>query len=699
MFTTSLLPRRQLLLRRILAEFTTDERGRFLVVTGPHGVNKEHFIREFAAELGEFEINYLLKKKPRQKIVVVDDIHLAAPEDIQRTLALVHTKGLIVLSTAPHRISGATDVLALPPLTVPETATLARQLVGHCTPATAHRLNDAAGGLPQLIRELLDANPIDHWSVDSPTLTVPEHWVSSMDVSDPVLREVARHPYFEGCPLGNLMADEQVENGTLSYDNGILRFRRPEDRTLVRAATPPSQVTFPLPWEAEWEATEGSVDKHIEAGNLPLARLHVEALPAEDAPLQRAMLALYGGQSFEADFKPSNLAAFHGLATWNPAALRGVNPTFDMMADALETGHYTLVEAPRDPAEKQIHNFISGWLALVYDDPLSARRALSQPGPSDLVGLWQSAFLARAHYVLGNFQEAASVVERGLATGDRTGASLLEPVHLWTGAQVAAMTGRSELARHYLQRLTVPDDAFLMQKLSASMGRLITAALTSDTRTAALAGDRMASIVYTTNTQQPGFWAWEDMYAISLIRSGRIDAAAAVMDGIPDATIPSLRARNLVPQANIEIQRGSTARGVKMLSEAVDLITSVHLPAYEARILFEYGLVLRRLGRRSQAAEMFTRAEEVFTAMGAVSLVARCQGERKVAGMGGPRRSAQGLTPQEEQITALVVDGCSNQEVARELSLSTKTVEYHLTRVYKKFGVSSRTELRESLKL
>ncbi|ANE04618.1 helix-turn-helix domain-containing protein [Corynebacterium crudilactis] len=686
MFTTSLLPRRQLLLRRLLAEFTTDRRGRFLVVTGPHGVNKEHFIREFATKLGEFEVNHRLKKKPRLGIVVVDDIHLAEREDIEKTLTLVHTKGLIVLSTAPHRISGATDLLALPPLTVPETALLARQIVGHCTPATAHRLNDAAGGLPQLIRELLDAAPIDHWSTERPSLTVPEHWVTDIDVKDAVLREVASHPFFDGCPVDDLDVDAHVEHGTLIHENGILRFHSPEVRTLVRASTPPSKAQHPR---------EESVEKLIESGNLPLARLHVEALPHSQAAEQRAFLALYGGQSFEAQSD----SPFYALATWDPIALRGINPTFDMFADALDTGSYTKANCPQDPAQQQIHNFISGWLALVYDDPLNARRLLSRKGPSDLVGLWQSAFLARAHYVLGEFQEASAVVERGLATGDRTGASLLEPVHLWTGAQVAAMSGRTELANHYLQRLTVPEDAFLIQKLSASMGKLITASMTSDTRTASLAGDRMASVVYTTNTQQPGFWAWEDMYAISLIRTGRIDAAAAVMDGIPDSTIPSLRARNLVPQANIEIQRGSTARGVKMLSEAVELISTVNMPAYEARILFEYGLVLRRMGRRSQAAEIFTRAEEVFIAMGAVTLAARCHGEKKVAGVGGARRSAQGLTPQEEQITALVVDGYSNQEVARELSLSAKTVEYHLTRVYKKMGVTSRAELRELLKV
>lgn len=166
----------------------------------------------------------------------------------------MHTKGLTVLATAPHRIPGATDLLALPPLTVPETALLARQIVGHCTPTTAHRLNDAAGGLPQLIRELLDATPIDHWSNDRPTLTLPEHWVTDIDIKNPVLREVASHPFFDGCPIGDLDADAFVEDGTLIHENGTLRFRSPEERTLVRASTP-----------HRWQEARGSGNRRREA--------------------------------------------------------------------------------------------------------------------------------------------------------------------------------------------------------------------------------------------------------------------------------------------------------------------------------------------------------------------------------------------------------------------------------------------------
>ena len=58
-----------------------------------------------------------------------------------------------------------------------------------------------------------------------------------------------------------------------------------------------------------------------------------------------------------------------------------------------------------------------------------------------------------------------------------------------------------------------------------------------------------------------------------------------------------------------------------------------------------------------------------------------------------PDRPADTLTPQEEAVTQLVARGLSNREVAAELFVAEKTVQYHLTRVYAKLGVRSRTEL------
>lgn len=118
------------------------------------------------------------------------------------------------------------------------------------------------------------------------------------------------------------------------------------------------------------------------------------------------------------------------------------------------------------------------------------------------------------------------------------------------------------------------------------------------------------------------------------------------------------------------------------------------MPTYLARVLFEYGQALRRYGRRSQADEIFARAGEVYAEIGAPVMVRRCESERRASGVGERLESRLGLTPQEEQIALLVADGASNRSVAQQLTLSTKTVEYHLTRVYKKLGVTDRRGLR-----
>lgn len=736
MLTTGSLPRRLQLQRRLLADIASGRHGRFILVTGPKGVDKERFIRELAIQLGDFQVltQPALRGFSRPTVptvILAGQVHRAT--NLDEVLAVVHDVSapqVIILGTAPHSIDEATEVVSLSPLNVSETQQLVVQTVGVCSPRTAHRIHDASGGLPQLIRELLSAAPMEHWAGHhpgnagrntDPIIIIPEHWGR---YSGELLQVVASYP-LDGALLLELpehlgeQLDIEVSRGVLAVSSGRVYFSRPEVRAVVRSSTPPSLArALSIHHDvSDWDSSEQLVDTLFARGDLPLARMH-----AQDLPQARPELSLYEGQATTTanllrGAQPSALTALQSLASWQPQGIRAFadDPaqkdshdaaSFRLLADALEfSTRPQPLPTPDTVLEKQLRTFITGWLALVFDDPTQARQLLSHRwrGDSDLLGLWQDAFLARAHYVLGEFSAASAVVERGLATGDRTGTPLLEPVLLWTGAQVAGLSGHAELSRHYLSRMNVTNsDSFMIQKLPSAMGRMIVSTMMSDTRTAALAGEQLASIAYTTDTQQPGFWAWEDMYAVSLIRSGRVDTAALVMEENLErhnaSGILSLRARNLVPRANIEIQRGATARGVKMLSEAVDAITSVNMPAYEARILFEFGLVLRRMGRRSQAAEMFTRAEEVFNAMGAITLAARCAGERKVSGLGGTRRSAQGLTPQEEQITALVVEGASNSDVARELSLSTKTVEYHLTRVYRKFGVTGRVDLRAVLK-
>jgi DNA-binding NarL/FixJ family response regulator len=117
------------------------------------------------------------------------------------------------------------------------------------------------------------------------------------------------------------------------------------------------------------------------------------------------------------------------------------------------------------------------------------------------------------------------------------------------------------------------------------------------------------------------------------------------------------------------------------------------LPTYElARTLLLHGSILRRRQRKREAHDALERAAAIFERLGAQAYAERARSE--LARIGG-RTVAAGdeLTETERLVAELVAQGLSNKEVAAALSLSPKTVEWNLSKVYAKLGVRSRTEL------
>jgi DNA-binding NarL/FixJ family response regulator len=115
-----------------------------------------------------------------------------------------------------------------------------------------------------------------------------------------------------------------------------------------------------------------------------------------------------------------------------------------------------------------------------------------------------------------------------------------------------------------------------------------------------------------------------------------------------------------------------------------------------ARAQLLYGEWLRRQGRRIDAREQLRTAHDLLAAIGMEAFAERARIELRATGERARTRTADTrdqLTPQEAQISRLVVQGHTNREIATQLFISPSTVEYHLGKAFRKLDVKSRTQL------
>ena len=114
-------------------------------------------------------------------------------------------------------------------------------------------------------------------------------------------------------------------------------------------------------------------------------------------------------------------------------------------------------------------------------------------------------------------------------------------------------------------------------------------------------------------------------------------------------------------------------------------------PFERARTLLALGTVQRRAHHKRAARETLELAAESFDRLGARLWEAKARAElRRIGGRAAPKSD---LSETERQIVALVVAGRTNREAAAELHLSPNTVAWNLSKIYRKLGVRSRTEL------
>jgi DNA-binding NarL/FixJ family response regulator len=179
------------------------------------------------------------------------------------------------------------------------------------------------------------------------------------------------------------------------------------------------------------------------------------------------------------------------------------------------------------------------------------------------------------------------------------------------------------------------------------------------------------------------------------MRTGRLDEARAAFAPLAAFAGPGAPSWSLALAARCRALLAEDD-GEAEFEEALRLHLEAKRPFDHARTELLYGEFLRRRRRRVEARMHLRAAVDAFDDIGAAPWAERARAELRASGESAQRHEAGGLadlTPQELQIARLVGEGASNKEVAGQLFLSPRTVEYHLRKVFMKLGISSRAEL------
>ncbi len=308
--------------------------------------------------------------------------------------------------------------------------------------------------------------------------------------------------------------------------------------------------------------------------------------------------------------------------------------------------------------------------------------------------LWELSWL---ELWAGRWETAAAYAARARDIGLQYGVEKNQD--FIPSAWVAAHRGQFELARQEAERglkLCEEQIGFYPPLLQAVPGLVALWSGDAATGTDCLEkADRQARVL---GWGSPDARPWTADYAEALLELGRVDEAVRVIDRWEADATRLGRDRVL---ANVTRCRGLVAAARGALDEAtsfLELAVGRHHEVGDvfgrARALLALGMILRRARQKRAARDAIGAALADFEDLGAATWVERARDE---LGRIGGRTREEGLTAAERRVAVLVAAGRTNREVAAQLFLGERTVAGHLTRVYTKLGVRSRTELARRL--
>ncbi len=313
------------------------------------------------------------------------------------------------------------------------------------------------------------------------------------------------------------------------------------------------------------------------------------------------------------------------------------------------------------------------------------------------------AFLqaCRAHLDirLGRVESALSAADESQELAEATGQIGWLTLTTATLGWAAALTGDEAAARQCIAEAAEFATAFGTESIHAYTGTALGALELALGRPEAAieAIEPVDAMMSRHGAVEPHAVPWAPDLIESYIRAGRLDKAKAALERF-EAAGPWTAAPVWLEAAAARY-RGLLAPPDDVddkFNQAMSWHDRSPSPFERGRTDLCWGERLRRDGRRIDARARLGSAIEAFDEAGARLWAERARRELAATGLRLPARPAdepQRLTPQESRAAALVGEGATNREVAAAMFISTKTVEYHLRKIFVKLGVRSRSEL------
>jgi DNA-binding CsgD family transcriptional regulator len=489
----------------------------------------------------------------------------------------------------------------------------------------------------------------------------------------------------EAGPLDQLQAAE-VERlrGQIAFD----QCPGAAPRLLLRAARRLEPLSAAQARETHLEALLAAIcagDLDVTAGVREAAEAARAAPPAPDPP--RAVDVLLDAVA---------LRFTDGYATSAPALTRALR-LLDLEASAGEADRRPWLVGARVGATLAIELWdFESWQALAA---LSVRLARDVGAlvhlPSALTAL------VTAHMLGGELGTAAQLVDedRLIAEATRTRPSGYPAMVLaaWRGEEATAVelieTVVQEAAAGGLGRLVNAGD-YACSALYNGLGR----------HDAARDAARRAF-----DRDLPGFGPLVvPELAEAAVRTGDMGLVRAALQWLAERTSVTRTEWALGIEAQVRALLSEGEDADSKYRESIERLSRTRVRAQLARAHLLYGEWLRRERRPGQAREQLRTAHQMLQAMGIGAFAGRARRELAAAGEAAGKRTgepagqltgepAMQLTAQEAQVARLARDGLSNPEIGARLFISTRTVQYHLGKVFAKLGISSRSQLHRVL--